>query len=27
VKRIGPLPYSLSDGMAATAAWWRSRQD
>jgi nucleoside-diphosphate-sugar epimerase len=27
VKRIGPLPYSLDEGMAATAAWWRSRRD
>jgi UDP-N-acetyl-alpha-D-quinovosamine dehydrogenase len=23
--RIGPLPFSLDDGLAATAAWWRAR--
>ena len=22
--RIGPLPFSLDDGLAATAAWWRA---
>jgi nucleoside-diphosphate-sugar epimerase len=27
VKRIGPLPYSLEQGLAATAAWWRGRQN
>ena len=27
VSKIGPLPYSLDQGLAATAAWWRSRQD
>lgn len=27
VQRIGPLPYSLDQGLAATAAWWRSRQE
>ena len=24
--RIGPLPFSLADGLAATAAWWRERR-
>ena len=23
--RIGPLPYSMDQGLAATAAWWRER--
>jgi hypothetical protein len=23
--RIGPQPFSLDDGLAATAAWWRSK--
>ena len=27
VKRIGPLPYSLEQGLAATAMWWRGRQN
>ena len=27
VQRIGPLPYSLDQGLAATAAWWRSRRE
>jgi len=25
VRRIGPMPYSLDQGLMATAAWWRSR--
>jgi nucleoside-diphosphate-sugar epimerase len=27
VQRIGALPYSLDEGLAATATWWRSRQE
>jgi nucleoside-diphosphate-sugar epimerase len=26
-QRIGALPYSLDQGLTATAAWWRSRQE
>ncbi len=25
VRRIGPLPFTLDQGLAATAAWWRLR--
>ena len=24
-ERVGPLPFSLDEGLAATAAWWRAR--
>jgi UDP-N-acetyl-alpha-D-quinovosamine dehydrogenase len=27
VARIGPLPYTLEQGLAETATWWRSRQN
>ena len=27
LQRIGPLPYSLEQGLTETAAWWRSRQN
>ena len=25
LRRIGPLPFTLDQGLAATAAWWRLR--
>jgi hypothetical protein len=25
VQRIGALPFTLDQGLAATAAWWRLR--